>query len=75
MVPGAAERQAHAEIRRLLAAALELMPSQLEPPAEPREAPSEATPQPERVRKPQLSVEGAQEGAQPRSWWRRMFGG
>jgi len=41
---------------------------------EPREAPTEATEQPGRV-EPQPSVEGTQEGAQPRSWWRRMFGG
>jgi excisionase family DNA binding protein len=37
-----AEREAHAEARRLLAAALERIPPQLEAPSEPRESPSEA---------------------------------
>jgi len=38
-------------------------------------APETATEQPGRV-EPQPSVEGAQEPAQqPRSWWRRVFGG
>ncbi len=39
-------------------------------PAEPRESPETATEQPGRV-EPQPS----DEGAQPRSWWRRVFGG
>ena len=63
------------EIRRrdhLLAAALERMPA-LEAPQEPRESPtpspeaSEGTPQPGR--------EEAEEPAQRRPWWRRIFGG
>ena len=64
-----AERQAHAEARRLLAAALERIPPQLEPPQEPRESPTAATEQPGRV-EPQPQMEGAQ-----RPWWRRVFGG
>jgi len=61
-----AERQAHAEARRLLMAALERIPPQLEAreAPEPRESPETATaatgegePLPERV-----------------SWWRRLFG-
>ena len=67
-----AERAAHAEARRIIAGLVERMP-QLEAPSEPPGAPSEATPQPGRV-EPQPSVEGAQEPAAPRSWWRRMFG-
>ena len=60
-----AERQAHAEGRRLLAAALERIPPQLEPPEqetapEPRESPETATPQPGRV-EPQTTIEAAGE--------------
>ena len=83
------EHQAHAEARRLLAAALERIPPQLE-------APSEATEQPGRVDS-QPAVESAQEPressemhmpeagggplprdqqrASERRWWRRVFGG
>ncbi len=55
-----AERQAYAEARRLLAAALERIPPQLEPPSELPGAPETATPQPGRV-EPQTPLEGAQE--------------
>jgi excisionase family DNA binding protein len=61
------------ENRRLLAAALERIPPQLEASPEPPETPTEATEQPGRVG-PQTSVEGAQEGVE-RPWWRRVFGG
>jgi hypothetical protein len=63
----ALEREAHAEARRLLAAALERIPPQLEAPSETRESPE--TPAEE-------SVEGAAppEGGR-RPWWRRLFGG
>src|SRR5215211_7108040 len=64
-----AERQAHAEARRLLAAALERIPPQIEAPSEARESPTAATEQPGRV-EPQPPLEGAE----PRSWWRRVFG-
>jgi hypothetical protein len=77
------ERQAHAEARRLLAAALERIPPQIEAPRgedssqappEPRESPETAdSPGPrERIF---TSEEERQEPAQPRPWWRRMFGG
>jgi hypothetical protein len=59
-----AERQSHAEARRLLMAALERIPPQLEAPQEARESPG-----------PTDTSTGAQEGTQRRSWWRRMFGG
>jgi excisionase family DNA binding protein len=61
------------ENRRLLAAALERIPPQLEASPERPETPTEATEQPGRVG-PQTSVEGAQEGVE-RPWWRRVFGG
>jgi hypothetical protein len=61
------------ELRREELARLERLRPE-EPPPEPTEAPTEATEQPGRV-EPQSAVEGAQEPAQPRSWWRRMFGG
>jgi excisionase family DNA binding protein len=65
------------ENRRLLAAALERIPSQLEAPAEPPSAaPSDAETVDEQQGRgqPRSNAGGAQEGAQ-RSWWRRMFGG
>ena len=53
-------------------AALAARVPQLEPPTEAPGGPETATEQPGRV-EPQTAVEGAQEHAQPRSWWRRMF--
>jgi hypothetical protein len=70
-----AERQAHAEARRLLAAALERIPPQLEAPQEPPGAPETAAEGREGAEQPRSGTAGTQEGAQPRSWWRRMFGG
>jgi predicted transcriptional regulator len=60
-----AERSSSAELRRLLAAALERIPPQLEAPSEPRESPETATEAPGR-------------GEEPRDqehvpWWRRWF--
>jgi len=65
-----AERQAHAEARRLLMAALERIPPQLEAPPEKREPPESPGP----TGTPPEAPEEAQEGVQ-RPWWRRMFGG
>ncbi len=42
--------------------------------AEPSVAPETATEEPDRAQ-PRSSTGGAQEGAEPRSWWRRVFGG
>jgi len=71
-----AERQAHAEARRLLAAALERIPA-IEAPAqapdEP-EAPETVQEQQQGSGEPRSDAPGAQEGVQ-RPWWRRMFGG
>ena len=68
-----AERQAHAEARRLLMAALERIPPQLEAPRDQREsAESEASPGPTDT--PTEARGGVQE-ATSRPWWRRLFGG
>ena len=74
-----AERQAHAEARRIIAGLVERIPA-IEAPSEPRESPQTVEEEPERA-EPYSATGGAQEGAQrphseaPRSWWRRMFGG
>jgi len=62
-----AERQAHAEARRLLMAALERIPPQLEAPPDERESPeTDAEPRP--------SSPGPPEAETPaRPWWRRIF--
>jgi hypothetical protein len=49
-------------------------PAQEEPLSEAPGAPETATEQPGRV-EPQPAVEGTQEAAEPRSWWRRVFRG
>ena len=69
-----AERQAHAEARRLLAAALERIPPQLQAPSEAPGSP-ETPSEPVQRDRPFTDEERAQEAAEPRSWWRRMFGG
>jgi hypothetical protein len=65
-----AERQANSEHRRLLAAALERIPPQLEAPQETRESPETATAGTDRGR----GRAEAQEGVE-RPWWRRWLGG
>src|SRR5215204_3489271 len=67
-----AERQAHAEARRLLMAALERIPPQLEAPSEPRESPGTVEEEPGRTEPRPTTVE-SQEPLQ-RPWWRRVFG-
>ena len=67
-----AERQAHAEARRLLMAALERIPPQLEAPQEARESPETVEEEPERA-EPRPDASGAQESAR-RPWWQRWFG-
>jgi hypothetical protein len=81
-----AERQAHAEARRLLAAALERIPPAIEPPREPsgaresRESPEMAGDE-QQGRGPVPDAGGPQEGTErPEGaregvpWWRRIFG-
>jgi hypothetical protein len=69
-----AERQAHAEARRLLMGALERIPPQIEGPQEASEAPETVDEQQGRGEPRPVTVE-SQEGAQRRPWWRRVFGG
>jgi len=71
-----AEREANRENRRLLAAALERIPPQLEAPESAREAPSEPRKSPETTTEGEAEPRpgGYQEGAQ-KPWWRRVFGG
>jgi hypothetical protein len=69
------ERQANSEHRRLLAAALERIPPQLEAPqesSEPRESPGTVEEEPERT-EPRPDTPEPQTSPQ-RPWWRRMFG-
>ncbi len=70
-----AERQAHAEARRIIAGLVERIPPAIEAPSEARESAEAAEEEAERVR-PRSDAPGAHseaEGAQ-RPWWRRMFG-
>jgi excisionase family DNA binding protein len=60
-----AERGSSAELRRLLAAALERIPPQLESPSEATESADEDEPH---------SATGEEQGGTRRPWWRRMFG-
>ena len=60
-----AEREASAELRRIVAGLVQRIP-ELEAPSEPRESPETAT----------ETAEGAQEeGTQQRPWWRRIIAG
>src|SRR5829696_784439 len=68
-----AERQAHAEARRLLMAALERIPPQLEAPQEATEA-SETVESKPGGGEPRPDATSPQGGAR-RPWWRRWFGG
>jgi hypothetical protein len=65
-----AERQAHAEARRIIAGLVERVPA--------LEAPSEARDSPETPAEERPSTTGPPEGETPaegRPWWRRVFGG
>ena len=67
-----AERQAHSEARRLLAAALERIPA-IEAPSDERDDAETVEEEPDRT-EPRSDAPGAQRGAR-RPWWRRVFGG
>lgn len=70
------ERQAterDRENRRLLAAALERIPPQLEAPRDERESPVTPTEE-EAEPRPSPATGAAQEGMERVSWWRRVFG-
>src|SRR5215208_1895781 len=64
-----AERQAHAEARRIIAGLVERIP-QLEAPPEARESPERTTQEPQR----EEPRPGTSEGTQ-RPWWQRWFRG
>jgi hypothetical protein len=68
----AAERQAHAEARRIIAGLVERIPA-IEAPSDERESPQTVEEAPERA-EPRPDTGQAQEGAQRRPWWRRWFG-
>jgi hypothetical protein len=70
------EREANRENRRLLAAALERIPPQLEAPPESPGAPETAAGEPEGAEQPRPSTGEAQEPVEKRrSWWKRVVGG
>lgn len=75
------ERQAHSEARRLLAAALERIPPQLEAPAREQEATQQSEEGAESTAerttgppRPTPGPERSSEGDIRRPWWRRVFG-
>jgi hypothetical protein len=67
-----AERQAHAEARRIIAGLVERIPA-IEAPSEARESPETVEEEPERA-EPRPTTGEAQEGVR-RPWWRRIIGG
>jgi hypothetical protein len=67
-----AERQAHAEARRIIAGLVERIPA-IEAPQEPTEAAETVEEEPDRAES-RSATGGAQEGVQRRPWWRRVFG-
>jgi hypothetical protein len=72
-----AERQAHAEARRIIAGLVERIPAleapQDSPPGGPQ-APERAEQEQQGRGRPHSATGGAQEGVQQRPWWRRVFG-
>src|SRR5215211_4827150 len=68
-----AERQAHAEARRIIAGLVERIPA-IEAPAEVPDASESAAEGQERAAEPRPDTPGDQEGVR-RPWWRRVFGG
>jgi len=70
-----AERQAHAEARRIIAGLVERIPPALEVPSDGRESPETIERAPDRAEETHSATGGAQEGARRRPWWRRVFGG
>lgn len=68
-----AERQAHAEARRIIAGLVERIPPAIEPPREARESPETAREEPE-ASEPRSATGGPQTDNTPQPWWRRIFG-
>jgi len=75
-----AERQAHAEARRIIAGLVERIPPAIEAPAsgateQARERPGgpQTAAETSESEQPRSSTGGPQERAEPRSWWRRLL--
>ena len=69
-----AERNAHAETRRIAYALAQRVPElEASPTGAPRESPQTAAAAPEGA-EPRPATEGPQEAPERRSWWRRWFG-
>ena len=68
-----AERQAHAEARRIIAGLVERIPA-IDAPAETPEASETVEEEPERAA-PRSATGEAQASVQRRPWWRRVFRG
>ena len=66
-----AERQTHAEARRIIAGLVERIPA-IEAPQEATDAAETIEEEPEKA-EPRAAAGESQDGAQ-RPWWRRMFG-
>jgi excisionase family DNA binding protein len=69
-----AEREASAELRRIIAALTQRIPELEAPKQESPEAPTEATEQPGRV-EDQAVIRSPQTSSERVPWWRRFFGG
>jgi len=69
-----AEREASAELRRIIAALTQRIPELEAPKQESPEAPIEATEQPGRV-EDQAVIRSPQTSSERVPWWRRFFGG
>jgi len=70
-----AERQGHAEARRIIAGLVERIPA-IEAPQEARESPSPEMVEEEQATPASPPATGeAQEGVRRRPWWRRVIGG
>jgi flagellar motility protein MotE (MotC chaperone) len=67
-----AERQAHAEARRIIAGLVERIPA-IEAPQEAQESPETVEEEPERAEPRPVTAESQQSVQRP--WWRRVFGG
>ena len=67
-----AERQAHAEARRIIAGLVERIPA-IEAPQEPTEAAETVEEEPKRA-EPHSAAAEAQEPVQSRPWWRKLLG-
>ncbi len=67
-----AERQAHAEARRIIAGLVERIPA-IEAPTDERDAAETVEQEPEGA-EPRSGTVGSQEATERRSWWRRVFG-